>query len=276
MQGYAYAAYHGAALLARCLDRAAMAADCDAKAAALARRFDPAFWLDELGTYALALDGAKRPCRVRASNAGQVLFCGLASQERAERVASTLMAPDSFSDWGVRTIASGEARYNPMSYHNGSIWPAPRRLTTASSPWASATSAWLEAVAAAAAEDGLFDAMLFNEIKGVPELFLRLRARRKGMGPTSYPVACMTAPAGPPPRSSRSPRRSARASPSMFAGSRVLFTAPRLCRTRIDELRLTTLRLGDGSADVVLRRSRDAAALYVTRREGPIESVLVA
>jgi len=76
-----------------------------------------------LSTYALALDGDKQPCRVRTSNAGQCLFAGIANPDRAWRVARTLLHPESFSGWGVRTVAATEARYNPMAYHNGSIWP---------------------------------------------------------------------------------------------------------------------------------------------------------
>jgi glycogen debranching enzyme len=74
-------------------------------------------------TYALALDGAKRPCRVRTSNAGHCLFAGIVGPERARRLARTLLGPESFSGWGVRTVAASEARYNPMAYHNGSVWP---------------------------------------------------------------------------------------------------------------------------------------------------------
>src|SRR4029077_11604967 len=84
---------------------------------------EEAFWCEDIGTYALALDGRKRPCRVRSSNAGQLLFSGIVSRERAQRVADQLMGPDFFSGWGIRTISGREARYNPMSYHNGSVWP---------------------------------------------------------------------------------------------------------------------------------------------------------
>src|SRR6202035_2163495 len=89
----------------------------------LAERFEAAFWCPEIETYALALDGAKAPCRVRTSNAGQVLFAGIAAPERAALVARGLMETRFNSGWGIRTVAKGEARYNPMSYHNGSIWP---------------------------------------------------------------------------------------------------------------------------------------------------------
>ena len=73
--------------------------------------------------YALALDGAKNPCRVVSSNSGQVLLTGIASPERAERVAGTLLGSACFSGWGIRTLGLSEPHYNPMSYHNGSVWP---------------------------------------------------------------------------------------------------------------------------------------------------------
>ena len=87
------------------------------------QRFEDRFWLDELDCYALALDGRKQPCRVLSSNAGHALFAGIADPERAARLARLLTGKRFFSGWGVRTIAAGEARYNPMSYHNGSVWP---------------------------------------------------------------------------------------------------------------------------------------------------------
>ena len=92
-------------------------------AQSLRKDFEVAFWCEELGTFALALDGGKLPCRVRTSNAGHALFTGIASPELAVRVARTLLGPDSFSGWGIRTVANGELRFNPISYHNGSVWP---------------------------------------------------------------------------------------------------------------------------------------------------------
>src|SRR5260221_8303310 len=123
VQGYAYAAWRGAPALARALGEDETKDDFTERAATLQQRFEEAFWCPEIGTYALALDGAKRPCRVRSSNAGHALFAGIANPAHAARVAATLMDDTGFSDWGIRTVAAGEARYNPMSYHNGSVWP---------------------------------------------------------------------------------------------------------------------------------------------------------
>src|SRR4029077_10419652 len=98
---------------------------------ALRARFEERFWSEELGTYVLALDGKKRPCQVRASNAGHALWTGIASRAHARRVAGVLISAIQFSGWGIRTLAEGEARYNPMSYHNGSVWPHDNALIAA-------------------------------------------------------------------------------------------------------------------------------------------------
>jgi glycogen debranching enzyme len=266
VQAYAYAAYNGAAALAKTLGKTSQAEALGIKADILAQQVERLFWLDELNSYALALDGKKEPCRVRASNAGHVLFAGLTSPARAERIGQTLMTPEFFSQWGIRTIAEGEARYNPMSYHNGSIWPHDNGMIALGFGRYGLKQPLLKVMT------GLFDALLFNEMNDVPELFCGF-ARRKGVGPTSYPVACMP---------------QAWSSAAIFAmlgatlgitfdaeAGRILLVRPTL-PDWMDELRLTNLRLRDSSADIVLRRSDGAAALYVTRREGPIEIVLVA
>ena len=123
VQAYAVAANRAAAQIASLVGETDLAKSLENKAVRLAASLDERFWSEALGTYALALDGDKRQCAVRTSNAGHVLYCGAASPGRAERVGRALMAPDLFSGWGVRTVAIGESRYNPISYHNGTIWP---------------------------------------------------------------------------------------------------------------------------------------------------------
>src|SRR5438552_4699241 len=131
VQGYVYAAKLAASELAKMLGDATCARELSKQAEALRRQFEKAFWCDDLSTYALALDGTKQPCKVRTSNAGHCLFAGVATQEHARRVATTLTDETSFSGWGIRTVASSEARYNPMSYHNGSVWPHDNALIAA-------------------------------------------------------------------------------------------------------------------------------------------------
>ena len=123
VQGYAYAAWRAGATMAFALGRAGRAEDFVSRSVMLKARFDRMFWCEELSTYGLALDGDKRLCRVRTSNAGQCLFSGIATTDRAERAAKTLLAPESFSGWGIRSVAASEQRYNPIGYHTGSVWP---------------------------------------------------------------------------------------------------------------------------------------------------------
>ncbi|HKY18871.1 MAG TPA: glycogen debranching N-terminal domain-containing protein, partial [Rhizomicrobium sp.] len=120
VQAYVYAAKQGAAALAAALGQHDRAGELALAAEKLRAAFEAKFWVEDLGTYAIALDGAKQPCRVRSSNAGQVLFCRIAAPERAQILAATLLMPEMFSGWGVRTLAAEAARFNPMSYHNGS------------------------------------------------------------------------------------------------------------------------------------------------------------
>ena len=137
-----------------------------------------------MGTYALALDGEKRPCRVRASNAGHALYTGIARTERARAWSAQPARDNMFSGWGVRTLAAGEVRYNPMSYHNGSVWPHDNALIALG-----ATRYGSKTLALKIFSD-LFDASGYLELRRMPELFCGF-PRRAGEGPTLYPIACL-------------------------------------------------------------------------------------
>jgi len=153
-----------------------------AEATHLAERFEAAFWCPEIETYALALDGAKNPCRVRTSNAGQVLFSGIAGSDHAACVAAGLMQPRFFSGWGIRTLATGEARYNPMSYHNGSVWPHDNALI------AIGFARYERKRSIETLFEGLFSAATYIDLRRLPELFCGFK-RQRGYGSTLYPVA---------------------------------------------------------------------------------------
>lgn len=183
VQAYVYQARRGAALLAAAMDRADLAAAQEEKAEALRDRFERAFWCDELSTYGIALDGEKRLCRVRTSNAGHCLFGAIAAPERARRVAAQLLSPELFSGWGIRTLATSEVRYNPMSYHNGSVWPHDNAIIAAGMSRYGLADTTLETFKA------LFQASRFVRSRRLPELLCGF-ARRPGEGPTLYPVAC--------------------------------------------------------------------------------------
>src|SRR5262249_47831890 len=141
------------------------------------------FWCEELGTYALALDGDKKPCRVRSSNAGQVLLSGIAHPDRARRIAAHLLEPECFSGWGIRTISTLESRYNPMSYHNGSVWPHDNALI------ALGFSRYRAKAELSRIFRAQFDAATYLDLNRLPELFCGF-PRFASRGPTLYPVAC--------------------------------------------------------------------------------------
>ena len=183
VQAYAYEAKRLAARAARRLGKTLRAQQLDASATSLKEKFESAFWCDEIGMYALALDGNKRPCRVRASNAGHALATGIVSPNRAHRTSDHLLDAAFFSGWGVRTIADTEARYNPMSYHNGSIWPHDNALI------ASGFARIGRRDGAERILKALFDAAAGMDQRRLPELFCGFR-RRRGRAPVLYPMSC--------------------------------------------------------------------------------------
>jgi glycogen debranching enzyme len=264
VQAYVYGAKRHGALLAGALGHHAMSAALQAQAVALRTRFEEKFWCEELSVYALALDGAKQPCRVVSSNSGQVLLTGIASAERAQRVCERLLQPDIFSGWGIRTIAMSEHRYNPMSYHNGSVWPHDNGLI------AMGMARYGRKQAAAQVFGALVDAASYMDLRRLPELFCGF-VRRQRNAPTQYPVAC-------------SPQAWASATTlcllqatlglELFDGSReVAFFRPVL-PAFIDHVHLRNLRLRDGSVDVILHRYGDGVGATVTRRDGDVVVVV--
>ena len=124
MQGYAYDARIRAAELAdRVWDDPDLAIRLRESAGALRDRFDEAFWVEERGTYALALDGDKQRVDSLCSNLGHLLWSGIVPPSRLDQVAAALAGPELWTGWGVRTMGAAEAAYNPLSYHNGTVWP---------------------------------------------------------------------------------------------------------------------------------------------------------
>ncbi len=265
VQGYVYAAKRLAARCARRLGKAALGDALDAQAVKLAERFESAFWSNDIGTYALALDGQKRPCCVRTSNAGQVLLSGIASPERAESVMRGLMHPSFFSGWGIRTVGREEPRYNPMSYHNGSVWPHDNALIAAGF----ARYGYKNAIDRVF--KGLFDAASYMDLRRLPELYCGF-LRRRQRGPTLYPVAC-------------SPQAWAAGTPLMLLQSslglefdqqrdEILLRKPRL-PVFLEEVTLSNLRLGESTVDLMLRRHGNDVSVQVLRNDGQIRIAAV-
>jgi len=265
VQGYVYAAKRIAARSARRIGRELEAERLEAEAQTLAERFEAAFWCPPIQTYAIALDGAKRPCAVRTSNAGQVLFTGIADPERAALVATGLLRPDFFSGWGIRTVARGESHYNPMSYHNGSIWPHDNALIGLGFA-RYGLKQQLETLFT-----GLFHAGTYMEHRRLPELFCGFQ-RKAGHGPTLYPVAC-----SPQAWASATPFALLQASLGLqfdpFANE-IRLNNPRL-PAFLDEVMLRSLQLGSSRIDLRVRCHNDTVSLDTPRAEGGIRVSVV-
>jgi glycogen debranching enzyme len=183
VQGYAYAAYRAMAYLGGRLGDAEEGARWLDLAEQLRGRFLRQFWWPEEDVYYLALDGQKQPCAVVSSNAGQCLWTGIAPEEQAEAMIARLMREDIYTEWGIRTISTRAARYNPMSYHNGSVWPHDTAIV------ASGIAHYGHKQEAAKLLGNLYGVSLYFEGARLPELLCGF-ARRTGYGPTRYPVAC--------------------------------------------------------------------------------------
>lgn len=265
MQGYAYAAYESAAFLAGILGHTDLARECAERAARLQLAFDKAFWCDDLNTFAIAIDGSGRPCRVRSSNAGQCLWSGIVAPHRVSPLTRTLMSSAGFSGWGIRTIAEGEQRYNPLAYHNGSVWPHDNSLIAAGFSRYGEKHATLQVLS------GLFDAARKFELFRLPEVFCGLPKTRGG-SPTPYPVACAP---------------QAWASGAVFlliqaalgisvnASERLIQLDRPTLPGEIDQLEVRRLRCADASVDLLFSRYDRDLGVEITRRKGDVRVVIV-
>jgi glycogen debranching enzyme len=250
VQGYVYSAKIAASRMAARLGDEALSRRLLEDATILQARFEEKFWQPDLGIYALALDVHKQPVRVRSSNAGHVLSAGIASPEHAARVADQMVSPNFFSGWGIRTIAMSEVRYNPMSYHNGSIWPHDNAMIAAG------LSLYGHGDRTATIFDSLFDAALKMDQGRLPELFCGFR-RRGGRSPILYPVAC-----SPQAWSSGALLHilSSLLGLELDAASKtVTLNAPRL-PANVDRIKISNLRVGGGAVDFSLSRSNGLIA----------------
>jgi glycogen debranching enzyme len=266
VQGYVYDAWIRASQFYQLFGHSDKANQYQKKADTLKKRFNEVFWCDDIGTYALALDGDKTPCRVRSSNAGHTLFSGIAYENHARQVAKTLLTDDSFSGWGIRTIARSEKRYNPMSYHNGAVWPHDNAIIAMGFARYSLHQETEKLL------NGHFEASMFLDLGRMPELFCGF-VKRDGEGPTLYPLACAP---------------QAWASTVIFAMLKaclqmrvehndcpqLLFCRPHL-PAWLDHLKITSLRVGTGSVDIMVQRYETDVGINVLRREGNVKVTVV-
>jgi glycogen debranching enzyme len=264
VQGYVYAAKRGAARLAAALDEEEFAERLEFDAVKLRQRFHEAFWCPDLSTFAIALDGNKKPCRVRTSNAGHCLYTGIAEPQVAPSLASLLIGHEFFSGWGIRTVARNEVRYNPISYHNGSIWPHDNAIIAAGLARYGFKHQAGEILTA------MLDTSKYMDLHRLPELFCGLD-RRNGEGPTLYPVAC---------------------APQAWAAGTV-FMLIQAClglsfnlnrkQIRFDgaylpeavpQLWIRDLKLGNAVVDLFVERRADLVRLQVLDKHGDVEIVV--
>jgi glycogen debranching enzyme len=182
IQGYAYDAKRRGARLAREVwGDAALAERLEAEAADLRRRFQEDFWLPEREAFALALDGAKRPVDSLTSNIGHLLWSGIVDPDRSDAIAGHLMDEPLYSGWGVRTMAASERGYNPVEYHNGTVWPHDNSLIAAG------LARYGHHAAAARISEALVHAAGFFEHR-LPEVFAGF-SREMTHAPVEYPTA---------------------------------------------------------------------------------------
>ena len=243
VQAYARAAFETMAVFAEQRGASTLAASYKARADALRERVEAMYWMPEAGFYGIALDGHGELCRVLASNAGHLLAFGLASPERGESVARSLESALFHTGWGLRTLAAGQPRFNPMSYHNGSVWPHDTALC------ARGIARYGHKDVAVRLLQALFEAAVNFDMR-LPELFCGF-TRRRGEPPTAYPVACL-------------PQAWAAGSPFMMLEACLGITIDalkeeiRIERPRlpdgIDWLEIDDLRVGTRSVSLTFRR----------------------
>ncbi|HEX6639053.1 MAG TPA: glycogen debranching N-terminal domain-containing protein [Steroidobacteraceae bacterium] len=264
LQAYVYAARLGGARIARSLGEVPRAITLVEQAQALQARFNSAFWCADVESYAMALDGDKQPCRVRSSNAGHCLYTGIAHAERARQLIAGFGDEQFFSGWGVRTVPETELRYNPMSYHNGSVWPLDNALLAAGAARHDDKAFALRILSAQ------FEASRHFDLLRLPELFCGFK-RRGRETPLQFPVAC-------------SPQSGSAASPFLMLQSvlgigidaldgQIVLAHPVL-PDGLNEIMVRGLAVGEASVDFTVRRHGGSVSVSVDRREGKIDLVI--
>jgi glycogen debranching enzyme len=230
----------------------------------LRRRFNEAFWMEDEHYFAGALDRDKRQVRTVVSNPGHALYCDIADPEKARAVAKRLLAPDMFSGWGVRTMSKSAAGYNPMSYHNGSVWPHDNALIAAGLKRYGFVRSTNRVATA------LFDAAIHADYLRLPELFCGF-TRRSPNRPVSYPVAC-------------SPQAWAAGAPFLMLqamlgisarAERNLLTVnePHL-PSWLHTVELRNLRVGSSRITLLFRREGEITSFSLLQREGDVRVVM--
>jgi glycogen debranching enzyme len=264
VQGYVYLAKMRMADVYTALGDERKAEWLRASAHELRKRFNEAFWMEDEKFFAGALDADKRQVRTIVSNPGHVLYCDAVDTDKAAQVAKRLLAPDMFSGWGIRTMSKAAAAYNPMSYHNGSVWPHDNALIAAGlKRYGYARSANRVATA-------LFDAAIHADYLRLPELFCGF-TRRTPNRPVSYPVAC-------------SPQAWAAGSPFLMlqamlgissrADLNLLTVNQPHLPTWLNTVELRNMQVGRSHISLVFRREGEITSFSMLSRDGDVRVVM--
>ena len=218
------------------------------------------FWLEHERAVALALDAEGRPCRVMSSNAGHCLVTGLLDGERAEALAERLMSEEMFTGWGVRTLSSSERRYNPMGYHNGSLWPHDNALIAAGLARNRKRQYAIQIL------EGLLQAAGYLRTGSLPELFCGF-SREEQLEPVPYPVACH-------------PQAWSAASIFMMIQAglgievrgfdrKLILDSPAM-PAWLDWLKIENLKVGNGHVSLIVRRSPEGTSIGIIELRGDL------
>jgi len=261
VQGYAYAAWLAMADLGERLGDSRARAWGD-RAEDVRILVEDKFWMEDEGFYAIALDGDGEQCRSIGSNAGHLLFTGLPSAARAEKVTRRLLSSEFRSGWGLRTLARGQARFNPMSYHNGSVWPHDTSLGVAG------MGRYGERNAVALITGEIYSAASHFHMR-LPELFCGFD-QEPGEPPIAYPVACL-----PQAWAAGSAFLMLQASlgVSIDAFERTVTVDAPTMPTGIDRLSVTNLRIGEARVDLDFQRLGDQVVVMPRDKVGDIRVV---
>ncbi|TDL31508.1 amylo-alpha-1,6-glucosidase [Jeotgalibacillus sp. S-D1] len=252
VQGYVYQAKKGIASILRTLGEADTANSLDKSAEELKKKFNEAFWMEDVGFYAIALDEHKKQVGTITSNPGHLLQSGILSEDRAKKVASVLAGEKMFSGYGIRTMGEGEAGYNPMSYHDGSVWPHDNSMILLGMGKSNLQQEMDTVI------QGLIEASHHFEYDRLPELYCGYDQSLNKVVP--YPVAC-------------SPQAWAAGTPLTFVQSLLGLYPDSLNKTinlnpmllsSMNEFHISNMRLGNGILSVSIKRMDGKADVTVT------------
>jgi glycogen debranching enzyme len=264
VQGYVYMAKLRMAEVFEALGNAPRAATLRGEAASLRAAFNQHFWVESEQFFAMALDGDKRQVAAISSNPAHGLYCGIVDQEKAGPMARRLLAPDMFSGWGVRTLSKSAAAYNPMSYHNGSIWPHDNAIIGAGLKrygFAKATNRLATA---------MFEMAVTVDDMRLPELFCGF-TRRSPNRPVAYPVAC-------------SPQAWAAGAPFLLLQAMLGISANAPANTInvnkphlpgwLNTVELHDLRVGSSTVSVVFQRQGEMTGFSLLGKDGDVRVLM--